>query len=174
MTQFASINIPGAGPGVYYCRNKLIPSIEGDLANIGDQMPDPITISYAQGISAVVELSTQGAVIAQTSYVVMQGDMGDGVWFDMAWINYSTLTPINFMLFDGMPTSGVLQQQTRAVGTAPTPTTGSNQMPLPHRVRFIGKANVNAGSSSSSLSSGVIALTPGVLCNVLYKLVAPR
>ena len=194
---YANVSPAPLKDGSPYCRGVVIPAAEGDLYNVSPPHPmgaPPICEPYGQCVIASVELSTTALVTSETSYVILQGDQGDGVWFDLAWLNWSGKGQANFLLFAGNYTSGAVQQ-TRPAGTAPSPSLGSIQCPLTGRFRFVGKATVNAGvaggasSSSSSArassssarassSSGRASVGPApvaaVLATIIFKVLGLR
>ncbi len=159
--------------GVRYCQRAVMPAAEGDLFN--DQGQDPFAIPYQEAISAKITFEVQGAVQTNATYVVMQTDFGDGLWYDVAWCNFSGLAQLNFNLTAGVDAVNASTQQTRPVGTAPTPTLGANTVMLGGRIRFVGKATITTpGASSSAVaaspsSAGPGVLTPGVLVTIRYK-----
>ncbi len=168
MPVFANINVTPAKDGLPYADAALMPALEADLFNRTALSPyDPIPILYEAAIVAAVEFSVQGTFTGNSCYVVLQTDLGDGVWFDLAWC-ISTLTSgtANFLLSAGVGGANSFQQ-TRASGTAPS-SNSSNQCPLGGRVRFVGKASIT-GAGSSSSGAG-----PGVLVTIKYKLTPLR
>jgi hypothetical protein len=158
MSVFANIKSPTLIDGKVYCAAAIIPSLELDLGA-------PFPVLYNSAISAVVEFTALPNVASQASYVVMQTDWGDGTWIDLAWCNWSALTPATFILQSlGNQAPGVFQQ-TRASGATPSPSNSSNPVSLGGRIRFVGKGTFAAGSSSSS-SSGLAEL----LVTIRYKM----
>ncbi len=168
---FANIVPAPATDGVLYDLAAALPAIEGDLFSTGGQSLDPAPVSWGQAAVAVVSLSIRGNVASHTSYIVMQTDLGDGVWIDVAWCTWTGLTTAVFCLSSaGVGSANAFQQ--RVSGTPPSPGLGSNAFCLGGRIRFVGKSSVTAGSSSSS-SSGP-GTTPGVLCTIRFKLLGLR
>jgi len=141
-------------------------------ATLGDSRltPDPIATEYGQAIVAVVTLTINGYVVGQNSYVVMQMDMGDGVWADLAWAvwtgNQGSATFI--LSAGGLGAMNNAFQQTRQSGQYPSSAAGSNAGPLGGRIRFVGKSNFNGGSSS------LAGVTTSVSATIKYKLMTPR
>lgn len=167
-------NIFPVGPnsdGVKYAVSTPITTTEADLFNQAAPNPDPIPVIEGQACFATVVLTAQGGVLLDNSYVVMQTDLGDGNWIDVAWIVWTGLSgSAVFALSGGVAGSNGLQQ-TRAAGTAPS-SNGSNQIPLGGRVRFVGKATLTlSGSSGSSISPG---LEGQVTASIRYKLLGLR
>jgi hypothetical protein len=164
-----------AGPttdGILYCSNKILPAAEADLYNAST--PDPIPLPYEVAIVASVELVVSGNPGSNSSYVVLQTDLGDGVWYDLAWCLLTSVNngAANFLLAAGVGGANSFQQ-TRTVGTAPAGN-GSNQCPLGARVRFVGKSSLGSGSSSSSSSSGSPGNPLQVTAKIVYKIVGLR
>ena len=150
--------------GITCCLNVPLPALEGALGSI---IPTP----YHQGIVATVTLAAQGVLGSNASYVVVQGSNDGTNWVDLAWCVWAgTSGSATFLLAAGAFTANAFQQ-TRAVGTAPA-SNGSNQCQLPGQLRFVGKATVGAGSSSSS--SGAPAVTPAVLATITYRQIGLR
>ncbi len=171
MSAFQTAKAVLGSDGVLYANRSIMPAAEGDLFNAQGQ--DPFAIPYQEAIAAKITFEIQGNVLSNAAYVVMQTDMGEGIWFDVAWCNFSGIAgPMHFYMSAGI--AGVLVfQQTRQPGTTPTPSNSGNQMCLGGRIRFVGKATVGASSSSSS-SSGAPAPVPAILVSLRYKLLALR
>lgn len=167
MTTFANTTVTPGTDGIYYAKGAVMPGAEADLFS-GGAGYDPAPLPYEAAVVASVELSIAGTFTANTTYVVLQTDLGDGVWFDLAWCVWSALTgSANFLLSAGATGANAFQQ-TRAVGTAPA-SNGSNQCPLGGRIRFVGKSSLTQSSSSSG-SPG----NPGVTVTIKYKLTPLR
>jgi hypothetical protein len=169
MVVFASTQQSPSNDGVQYALNMPVPAAEGDLANGNANAPegDPIAVLYDCAMTAVVVLTAQGNLGAgQSTYVIMQTDMGDGVWIDVAGFPATVTTGTSqTWVLSGGAAGAIAIQQSRTVGTAPS-AAFANQFPLGGRVRFVGKT-VPAGGSSSSSSSGAIAAQ--VLCSIRVK-----
>ena len=179
MPNFANANATQLTGGAPYCLGHLMPAAEGDLSDIPAYQGDPVPLPFEQAIAAVVEFAAQGAVSGISAcYVVLQVDQGDGVWIDAAWCNLTAVpgaSPTVFWLSVGLDAVNGVFQQTRAVGTAPTPSNSSNAIALGARMRFVGKAALTASSSSSSSSSSAgPGVTPGILVTIRYRPVTPR
>lgn len=161
-------NIKGLlnGNSLPYALNVPVTSNEADLYNQATQ--DPFNTLYYQAIEAIVTLTTQG-VSAQSAYVVMQTDMGDGTWVDIAWLVWNGTGQAVFSLSAGAMAAVGAVQQTRVAGVAPAGN-GNNQMQLGARIRFVGKST-QSGSSSSSSSGGTV---PQVLATIRYRPLALR
>jgi hypothetical protein len=163
--------IPTAGNGgLVYCTAVPLTSTEADLGD-GLKTPDPVAVEYGQIIVVVVQLSINGLVVANTSWIVMQEDMGDGLWIDVAWIfwfgNQGTATFV--MCGGGLGQQNNAFQQTRQPGSPPTPqANGSNVVPLAGRIRFVGKSIFTGGSSS------IAGVTTSVSATIKFKLMTPR
>jgi hypothetical protein len=172
MTTTANI-IPTAGSdGVPYATSVPLTNNEADL---GDSVnaPHPIAIEYGQVIVAVVQLSIPTGVIfiQPNAYVIMQTDMGDAIWIDVAWAVWSqAMGNATFVLFGGgLGNGGGSFQQSRVAGAFPNPQSlSSNAMPIGGRIRFVGKAITTGGSS------GLPGVSTAISATIKYKLMAPR
>lgn len=161
--------LPTAGSdGLAYCTTVPLVSTEADLAD-NKLTPGPVAVEYGQVLVAVVQLTINGLVVANNSYVVMQTDMGDGVWVDVAWCQWvGNQGAATFVLCGGgLGAQNNAFQQTRQAGGFVTGN-GSNAVPLAGRVRFVGKSAFSGGSSS------LAGLTTSVLATIKYKLMTPR
>lgn len=172
MTPAQSANIfPAArADGTPYAVGTPLTAQEADLFNqtARDNL-DPVAVDYNESISAVVQLTAQGALTTNSSYVVMQTDLnGDGVWIDMAWCVWTGISGTAVFYLSGGVAGANSFQQSRAAGSAPA-SNGSNQCQMGGRIRFVGKATTGQSSSSSSSSSGTPAVVPGVVCTIKYK-----
>ncbi len=169
MTIFASTTLPAGLDGLPYATLARLPGAEASLFNAPLPLVDPVPLPYEQAIFAVVQFQVSGALSANTAYVVLQTDLGDGVWIDVAWCLTSiTSGTATFVLSGGVAGANSFQQS-RAVGTAPA-ANGQNQCPLGGRIRFVGKAATTANTSSSSSSGAFI----GLLVTIKYKLLGLR
>jgi hypothetical protein len=169
---------PPAG-GVPYCTRQTLPAAEGELYNTAPAVPQdapPVGTPYDQGLLASVLFSAGAGVGSNTSYVVLQGDVGDNNWVDLSWCTWTgtTGTALFYLSATGFIAGAV--QQSRPVGQAPSPAIGFNALTLPDRIRFVGKASVGAGSSSSPGKAASSSLAAGlaVLVTIRYKLLALR
>lgn len=168
----ASLTPTAPVDGIPYATAVPITLTEADL-NGGTNVPTgPIPVEYGQVISAVVQLSFNGSVVGNNTYVVMQTDMGDGLWIDVAWViwtgNQGTAT---FVLTGGGGGGFVAgtYQQTRQSNSPPTPqANGTSGVPIAGRVRFVGKSAFVGGSSSLFGTSAQISAT------IKYKVFNPR
>lgn len=142
--------IPTAGSdGIPYAVNVPLTSTEADL-NGGTNVPtSPVQIEAGQSIIAIVQLSVTGIITGNTAYVVMQVDLGDGVWADVCWCVWNgSQGSATFVMSNGIAGANVFQQS-RQAGQPPNPqSSGSNQMMLGGRIRFVGKSIFTGGSSS--------------------------
>ncbi len=169
-----NVNITPAAPtdGIVYANQVPLTPTEATLfGGVGAQSPDPIPVEYGQTLVAVVKLTINGLIVGNNAYVVMQTDLGDGTWIDVAWVvSISGQGTATFVLCGGgIGAMNNAFAQSRQVGSPPTPqAAGSNAVPLGGRVRFVGKATLISGSSS------IAGATPQVLANITYKLQTPR
>ena len=143
-------------------------------ATLGDSLktPDPISIVEGQTIIAVVQLTTNGHIIANNTYVFLQTDLGDGNWIDVAWLRFTATdqsSPAIFVLCGGGIGAMNNAFAQRKSGSAPAvQNSGSNNIPLGGRARFTGFTVNSAGSSS------LFGTAAGVLATITYKLQQPR
>ena len=86
--------------------------------------------------------------------------LGDGVWVDICWLVWNgSQGSATFVMSNGIAGANVFQQ-TRQSGQPPTPqTSGSNQLTLGGRIRFVGKTTMVGGSSSVSGSPTAVSAT---------------
>jgi hypothetical protein len=154
--------------GIAYATSVPLTSTE---ATLGDALATPalIATTYGEAIVATVKLTASGLLIGNSTYVVLQMDMGDGLWVDMCWCFWNgTQGTATFVMSNGIAGANVFQQS-RASGAVPTPqASGSNQLTLGGRLRFVGKT-VMTGGSSIALGS-----TAGVVATIRYKLLGLR
>lgn len=164
MPTFANVTPIAAVDGVLYANAVPLTSTEADLFNLVSGL-DPIPVVYGQAVLAIVKLVVSGSPGQNSTYVVMQTDLGDGVWVDVAWCKYTDtqLTQTFVLSAGGVGSINNAFQNSRASGSAPG-SSGSNQMLLGGRIRFVGKTTFTGGSSASS--GGTI----GVLATIRYKL----
>jgi len=169
MTTFANISPPAHNEGILYANQQALTPTEADLANVTGGI-DPIPVLYGEAIVAVVQMSVNGIATGNSSYVVMQTDVGDGVWIDVAWCNYTnSQSPQTFVLCGGG--SGNINnafQQSRNAGQVPGTALGSNAMPLGGRIRFVGQAKLTSGSSSAP------GVATQVKATITYRILALR
>lgn len=170
MSAFANATCKPGTDGIPYAVSVAMPALEGDLFNRPAPASSPIPVLYNMAVSASVELSVSGSPPSQTTYVVLQTDLGDGAWYDLAWCLWTGVAgSANFLLAAGIAGANSVQQ-TRQSGTAPA-SSGSIQAPLGGRIRFVGKTSISTGSSSvRSSSSGLPASVQQVVCTIQYKL----
>lgn len=166
----ANIIPTAATDGLVYGTNVPLTSTEADLGD-GLLAPDPIAVAFGQSIVAVVKLSINGYVVANNCYVVMQTDMGDGTWVDIAWCVWTGHQgDATFILWGGGANGGIgtnSVQQSRQVGQFPA-SLGSVDMPLAGRIRFVGKSMFTGGSSS------LAGVATSVSATIKYKILCLR
>lgn len=84
----------------------------------------------------------------------MQMDFGDGTWVDMCWCFWNGVQgAATFVMSNGIAGANVFQQS-RNAGQVPLTSagvqgSGSNQLTLGGRIRFVGKTTMTGGSSSA-------------------------
>lgn len=143
---FASIDITQTG-GVTYCSDKVVPATEEDLYNGAGG--DPFVAKWDEAIVATVRLTIAGVNNGNVTYVILQGDFGDGVFVDLAGVRWTDQTgAATFVVCAGELKANTFQA-TRVTGTAPA-ANFSNVCPLPPRLRFVGKAALSPASPGSS------------------------
>lgn len=145
----------------------MIEAVLGDAA----QVPTVIPVIEGQTIVAVVELSINGIITSNSTFVFMQTDLGNGVWVDVAWCYFNkTQAPATFVLSGGgLGAMNNAFEQARNSNSAPAAqANGSNQVPLGGRVRFTGFTHMTGGSSSAPGVATQVTVT------ITYKLQHPR
>lgn len=146
------VNItPQAGTdGLLYSNAVPLTSNEADLfGGVGAVQPGPIPTTYGEAIIAVIQLSINGHIVANSTYIVMQMDMGDGIWIDMNWCVWSGSDGgATFVFSNGIAGANTIQQSRQSGGVPNPQANGSNQLALGGRIRFVGKATAAGGSSS--------------------------
>ena len=170
MATYSNILPTAMSDGLAYATAVPITTTEADL---GDALltPDPIQVEFGQIIVAVVQLTVNGFIVANNTFVFMQTDLGDGVWVDVAWCFFnSTQAPGTFVLCGGgLGSQNNVFQQSRNSSSAPaTQANGSNAVPIGGRVRFTGFCKMAGGSPSAP------GVTTSVKATIKYKLMAPR
>lgn len=144
-----------ADDGIAYAVAVPLTPTEADVnGGTGVQITAPIPTVYGQAIAAVVKLTANGIIVGNSTYVVMQMDMGDGVWADMCWCFWTgTQGNATFVFSNGIAGANVFQQS-RNNGQVPLNSSsvqgnGYNQMALGGRIRFVGRSVMTGGSSSA-------------------------
>ena len=144
--------VPTAGTdGIAYSVAVPLTTTEADLnGGTGVQITAPIPTTYNEAISVVIQLTNNGLISVNNTYVVMQMDMGDGVWVDLNWLLWNTTTSTTgvFVFSNGIAGANTIQQ-TRLANSAPA-SNGANQLTLGGRIRFVGKTVMTGGSSSAA------------------------
>ncbi len=152
MPNYANIQTPSRSDGITYAASVPLTSTEADLYNAGatNENLDPIPVLYGQAIQAVVTLVPQGGPVSLNAYVVMQTDLGDGVWIDVAWcVSTERQAQSVFLLAGGIAGNNAFQQS-RQPGQFPVAqSSGSNAMALGGRIRFVGKSILGGQSSAA-------------------------
>lgn len=170
MATYANISPLSVAEGTVYASDVVLTTTEADLYN-GATVPnqDPVPILYSQAIQAVVKLVVYGAPASNSTYVVMQTDLGNSVWVDVAWCMYTNTQAQGVFVLSGGIAGNNAFQQTRNANSPPTPqASGSNAMVLGSRVRFVGRTALGGGSS---YAAGGFA---GVKATIWYKLLGLR
>lgn len=157
--------VPLAGTdGVTYCTSVPLTTSEADLGD-GLLTPQPIATTFGAAIVAVVQLTVNGNITGNSTYVVMQIDLGDGVWIDLNWCVWTATTGSATFVFSNGVAGADTFQQSRNAGAVPNPqANGSNQMGLGGRIRFVGRTAMTGGSSSAP------GVTTRVSATIKFKL----
>lgn len=168
MPTFANTTPIAVKDGVVYASSVPLTSSEADVYN-GSALDgqDPVSIVYGQAIVVIVKFVVGGSIVGNSSYIVMQTDLGDGNWIDVAWCfsNINQGSESHVLCGGGVGSINNAFRQSRQSGAVPTPQAdGSNAMPLGGRVRFVGKGVMTGGSSGAPGSAAQVAVT------VTYKL----
>jgi hypothetical protein len=166
MTVSANIVPQAETDGILYAASVPLTPSEADLwGGTGAQSPDPIPTSFGAAIIAVVQLSINGFVTGNSVYIVLQMDLGDGVWVDLNWLVWTQTQGTAIFVFSNGVAGANTLQQSRNKGQVPNPqANGSNQLALGGRLRFVGQAIMTSGSSSAP------GVTTAVTATIRYKL----
>lgn len=161
MVTYANIDPKTPTDGAPYSTAFTVPSTnaDNDLFNAtGEGVSSPVGLPYNQAVLAEVLLTIAGGPATNSTFVILQTDLGDGNWLDVAWVVTTSTTNGNLLFFlsGGVAGSNAIAQ-TRTAGAAPA-ANGSNQVPLGGRIRFVGRASLTGGS------------TPSVVVTIKYKL----
>ena len=159
-----------ATDGIVYCTNTPLVANE---AVLGDALVCPAVVPIVEGqtVVAVVQLSANGVITGNQTFVFLQTDLGDGTWIDVAWAYWNNVTgSATFVLCGGgLGAMNNAFQQSRNSNSAPTPqANGSNAVPLGGRVRFTGFAKMTGGSSSAP------GVATAITATITYKIQTPR
>ncbi len=165
----ANITPTAGSDGVLYASAVPVTTTEATLGGGSGAVPDPIPTEFGAAILAVVQLAINGIITGNNTYVVLQQDLGDGVWVDLNWCVWTgTQAPATFVFSNGVAGANTFQQS-RGVGQVPNPqASGSNQLCLGGRLRFVGKTTMVGGSSSAP------GITTQVTATIRYKLLGLR
>ena len=152
--------IPTAGTdGITYCTSVPLTTTEAVLGDAA-QVPTVIPTTIGEAISAVVVLTVTGIVTGNSTYVVLQMDMGDGVWVDLNWCFWNgNQGSATFVFSNGIAGANVFQQTRQSNGVPNPQSNGSNQMTLGGRLRFVGRTAMTGGSSSVSGTPTAVSAT---------------
>lgn len=156
--------------GIVYADAVPLTSTEAALGD-AEQIPAEIPVVAGQTIVAVVQLTPNGIIVGNSTFVFLQTDLGDGTWIDLAWCFFnSTQAPKKFILSaGGLGAMNNAVEQSRNSNSAPaTQANGSVQLPLGGRVRFTGFSRFTGGSSSAP------GVTTQVTATITYRIQNPR
>lgn len=161
------LNITPEAPidGVLYASGVPLTTTE---AVLGDGLKTPVLIptTFGAAIVAVIQLNIDGFITGNSTYIVMQIDLnGDGVWVDLNWLFWNQVQGSAKFVFSNGVAGANTFQQSRNAGSVPNPqASGSNQMTLGGRIRFVGRTVMTGGSSST------LGLMTQVTATITYKL----
>ncbi len=158
--------------GLAYCANFPVPPTEQDLMSVaglnppGEGVINPgqgVASIFGQGVVATVTFTIAQALVSNPgTYVILQGDNGDGNWFDICgciWQGSGPVgTQVSFLLFSMPQGTPAVLQQTRTPGTQPAANFFNPTPPL-GRYRFVGKGSAQGSGSGTS-----------VLVSIFYRL----
>jgi hypothetical protein len=170
MATFANSAPISMKDGIAYAIGAILPPLEIDIGNQpGPNQGNAVPVLWGEAVLAIVQFVATGTVPAN-SYVVLQCDLGDGVWIDIAGVIWSgTSGTATFVISAGVAGNNAFQAS-RAANSAPA-ANFSNAMTLGGRLRFVAKSGQSASSSSSSSSSGTPA---NVAVTIRFKLLGLR
>lgn len=156
--------------GLLYADAVPLTSTEAALfGGSGAQGLSMIPVTYGQAILVIGTLSLNGIATGNSTFVVLQTDLGDGTWVDVAWFFWDKAQGSATFVLCGGGVGSVNNafQQSRSSGQVPQPQqSGSNALPLGGRVRIVGKTVMTSGSSSAP---GVATV---VTASVRYKVLS--
>jgi hypothetical protein len=152
MTSSANINPVVQADNVVYANAVVMPTANADT-DIGSPVVVP---PWVDAVEAVVEFTVSGSPGSNSTFLVVQGDWGDGSWVDLAWCKSVVTSGTDVFLLSAVSSAGLGVNQSRTAGAAPG-STGQNAGPLPPRFRVAGRSQLSGGSS------------PKVVANVSYR-----
>lgn len=154
MVTYANAKPNALTDGFVYADAVQLTNTEADLYNGPTGLTlDPMSVKYGEAVVAVVQLTVTGNPAGNSTYVVMQTDMGDGVWVDVAWCMYTNQQVAQTFVLSGGGVGAINNafQQSRQAGAVPNPqANGSNAMALAGRIRFVGRTVLTGGSSHAA------------------------
>jgi hypothetical protein len=158
--------------GVLYANAVPLTSTEAVLGD-GVEVATLVPVSFGQAISAVIQLSINGIIVGNSTYIVLQMDMGNGVWVDLNWLFWNQTQGTATFVFSNGIAGATTFQQTRNSGQVPLTSAGvqgngTNQLTLGGRIRFVGKTLMTAGSSSAP------GVTTAITATIHYRLLGLR
>jgi hypothetical protein len=152
MASYANILAAASVDATYYANALTMVATVADNDLSSGVTPDPIPVLYYQAILADITFTITGGPATTSIYVVLQGDMGDSNWMDLAWVvtTATTASQVFFLSAGGQgDINNALPIQTRTAGTAPA-SNSSIAIPLPARMRFVGRATFTGGASPAA------------------------
>lgn len=180
-TPYAPISTTVQTGGIVYCAGHPMPASEVDLMDQANQNPAGmpgiapdfgVPLRWENGLVASVLFQAVQPIQSNTSYVVLQGSAGDGVWYDISGCVWQgTAGRAGFLLFctthgtfnvlqstQASPPTGAWVFGTRTQGNAPA-ANFFNPTPPPSLFRFVGKGT-GAGSGSGTAVQVTIRYRP--------------
>lgn len=173
MTAFANITPTALTDGMVYATSVPVTPTEAVLGDAAKTLAI-IPVAEGQTIVAVVQLSTNGHLTGNNTFIFLQTDLGDGNWVDVAWCQFTDTdrdpkNPALFVLCGGGIGAMNNAFRQRTTGSAPSSqANGSNAVPLGGRCRFTGIAFLVGGSSS------IAGSVPQPQVTITFKLQEPR
>lgn len=166
----ANIEPTAPSDGIVYA--SAVPLTPTEAA-LGDalQVPAMIPVAEGQTVVAVVKLTVSGYVVANSTFVFLQTDLGDGTWIDVAWCFFKgNQGSATFVLCGGGigAINNAFEQSRQASSTPAAQANGSNAVPLGGRVRFTGFSKFVGGSSNLAGTPTTVSAT------ITYALQNPR
>lgn len=167
----ANITPTALSGGILYANAVPLTPAEADLnGGSGAQVTTPVPIVEGQTVVAVVVLTWSGRATGAGTLVVLQTDLGDGNWVDVAWCFWNGVQgSAKFVLCAGglgaMNNAFAASRQSSSMPASQA--NGSNAVPLGGRIRFTGFTTMSGGSSN-------VAGTPtSIAATITYKVSNP-
>ena len=151
MATYANIDPTPQTMAVKYAVSKALTTTEATIYN--QSTGDPVLPrGHAHSINAVGTITITGGPSTTEAYVVMQTDLGNGIWIDVAWFPTAATSGTKTFYLSCIQSVSVCVEQTRASGTAPG-FAGASSVGLLDRIRFVGKAVFTGGTNPAATVS---------------------